>query len=77
MHLSLSDLHPGKLARIVRIESVGAMVERRLCDFGIMEGTIISLKRALPFGGPVNIETKGQSIGIRRNVAANILVECL
>ncbi|HJV46233.1 MAG TPA: FeoA family protein [Bacillota bacterium] len=77
MFLSLSQLRPGKLARIVQINSINAMVERRLCDFGVMEGTIIQLKRTLPFGGPLAIVTKGQSIGIRRAVASKILVECI
>lgn len=70
----LSDIKAGCKARIVNTDSVSDIVRRRLTDFGIMEGSTVSIKRILPFGGPIAIEVRGQWIGIRRCEACKIEV---
>ncbi|PLT31137.1 MULTISPECIES: FeoA family protein [Peribacillus] len=71
----LTELQPGGRAKILDIEKVNVLVKRRLLDLGVIEGTEISIKRILPFGGPFALEAGGQSIGIRRKEAKLIQVE--
>ncbi|MFJ5622516.1 ferrous iron transport protein A [Peribacillus loiseleuriae] len=73
----LTDIHVGEKVRITNMERMNKLVLRRLLDLGIMEGSNIKIKRILPLGGPIAIETKGQLIGIRRNEAKMIRVESL
>jgi ferrous iron transport protein A len=73
--MTLTQIGKEKIARIINMESVSPVVRRRLLDMGIMEGTLVQLKRSLPFGGPCMIEAEGQWIGIRRSDADNIRVE--
>lgn len=75
--LKLTDIIIGKSFRIIDTTAVTEIVRRRLIDMGIMEGSIVSLKKALPFGGPCTIEVDGQWIAIRRKEANGIRVEAL
>lgn len=73
----LTEIHAGIKVRIKNITQMNELVQRRLLDLGIMEGSIIKIKRILPLGGPIAIEAKGQLIGIRRREAKMIRVESL
>lgn len=73
--MRLTDLQVGEKARIINTDHMNELVQRRLLDLGIMDGTLISIKRNLPLGGPVAVETKGQLIGLRRREAKLIQVE--
>ncbi|KSU84017.1 FeoA family protein [Fictibacillus enclensis] len=70
----LTDIKAGGKAKITNTEHVNVLVRRRLLDLGIMEGTEISIKRILPFGGPFAVEAGGQWVGIRRSEAKLIQV---
>ncbi|MDD6175956.1 MAG: FeoA family protein [Firmicutes bacterium] len=48
---------------------------RRLIDLGITENAVIVVKKAAPFGGPLEIEVKGSRLGIRREQAKNIVLQ--
>ena len=65
----------GEKGKIVNISKVGRMVQRRLLDLGITEGSEVCVKCVMPFGGPVMIESCGQCVGLRRNEAGLIEVE--
>lgn len=71
----LTDIFEGELVRITKTSGTDELVQRRLLDFGVMEGTLVKIKRVLPLGGPIAIEAKGQLIGIRRRDAKMIRVE--
>ncbi|MBS4177754.1 FeoA family protein [Lederbergia citrea] len=71
----LSDIHAGEKVRITNTDWINELVQRRLLDLGIMEGSVLKIKRILPLGGPITIEAKGQLIGIRRCEAKKIRVE--
>ncbi len=70
-----SLIKAGGKGKIKDISHVGHLVQRRLLDFGITEGSEICVKCVMPFGGPIMIESCGQCIGIRRREAAQIEVE--
>ncbi|NIK77092.1 ferrous iron transport protein A [Paenibacillus castaneae] len=73
----LTDIHQGEEVRITNTNRMNELVQRRLLDLGILEGSLVRIKHILPLGGPIAIETKGQLIGIRRRDARMIGVECI
>ena len=70
-------LKTGDKGKIVDISHVGHLVQRRLLDLGITEGSEVCVKCVMPFGGPIMIESCGQCVGIRRKEAIQIEVEKL
>jgi ferrous iron transport protein A len=68
-------LKAGGKAKIINLSQVGRLVQRRLLDLGITEGSEICVKCVMPFGGPIMIESCGQCVGIRRREAVQIEVE--
>jgi ferrous iron transport protein A len=65
----------GEKGKIKNISKVGRLVQRRLLDLGITEGSEVCVKCVMPFGGPVMIESCGQCVGLRRKEALLIEVE--
>ncbi|MED1470308.1 FeoA family protein [Bacillus salipaludis] len=70
-------LKAGDRGKIVDVSHIGHLVQRRLLDLGITEGSEVCVKCVMPFGGPIMIESCGQCIGIRRKEANQIEVEKL
>lgn len=68
-------LKAGGKGKIINLSQVGLLVQRRLLDLGITEGSEVCVKCVMPFGGPVMIESCGQCVGIRRREAVQIEVE--
>ncbi|OCA84559.1 iron transporter FeoA [Bacillus sp. FJAT-27225] len=73
--IMLAQLKTGEKATIKNISMVDRLVQRRLLDLGITEGSEVCIKCILPFGGPIMIESCGQCIGIRRKEAKCIELE--
>ncbi|MBC8081367.1 MAG: ferrous iron transport protein A [Gorillibacterium sp.] len=73
--MKLTETVVGDIVRITGLDLVNHMVRRRLIDLGIMEGTLISIKKPLPFWGPYTLVACGQRIAIRRSEAHKIRVE--
>ncbi|MBL4955156.1 FeoA family protein [Neobacillus sp. OS1-32] len=64
----------GDKGKIVDLSHVSQLVQRRLLDLGITEGSEVCVKCVMPFGGPIMIESCGQCIGIRRKEAIQMEV---
>lgn len=73
----VGQLKAGDKGKIIDISHVGHLVQRRLLDLGITEGSEVCVKCIMPFGGPIMIESCGQCVGIRRKEADFIEVERL
>ncbi|MFN3741182.1 MAG: ferrous iron transport protein A [Anaerolineales bacterium] len=73
--MKLSQVQPGLRVRILRVERQG--VRQRLALHGLLEGDIVCLKRAAPWGGPLLIEADGRDVAIGRGIAEKIEVEPL
>jgi ferrous iron transport protein A len=71
----LTEINQGNQARIIDISKVSQIVQRRLVDLDILEGSVVCIKRILSFRGPIAIEANGQCIAIRRQEAHAIKVE--
>ncbi|MEW5937704.1 MAG: metal-dependent transcriptional regulator [Candidatus Thermoplasmatota archaeon] len=70
----LIQLKPEQKGRIAHLEG-GHAVMRRLCDLGLTPGTIVTVVRAAPFKGPVEISVRGCALVLGRGIAARIYVE--
>ncbi|MEH7109888.1 MULTISPECIES: FeoA family protein [Bacillaceae] len=68
------SLKAGEKGKIIDISHVSHLVQRRLLDLGITEGSEVCVKCVMPFGGPIMIESCGQCVGIRRKEAVHIEV---
>lgn len=73
----LGQLKEGEKCKIIDLSGASQLVQRRLLDLGIMEGSEICIKCVMPFGGPYLLESSGQSVGIRRKEACLIGVQKL
>lgn len=69
------SLKAGDKGIIINISHVTPLVQRRLLDLGITEGSEVCVKCVMPFGGPIMIESNGQCVGIRRKEAEQLEVE--
>ena len=74
MSKRLSELEPGDVAVIVRIEDSGA-VARRIADMGLIPGTKVKVVRKAPLGDPIEFEVRGYNLSLRRNEAELVIVE--
>ncbi|MBB6671394.1 FeoA family protein [Cohnella nanjingensis] len=75
--MALTEMRRGSKGKVVDLGSVSMLVRRRLCDLGVTEGAVVSVRKMLPFGGPCTIESNGQWIAIRRKEAQAMRVEAL
>ncbi|WP_265458261.1 ferrous iron transport protein A [Enterococcus sp. HY326] len=71
---SLDMLAIGEKAKVVRIYGSGA-VKRRLMDMGLTRGTEILVRNLAPLGDPIEITLRGYQLSLRKNEAAQVLVE--
>lgn len=74
--MTLSELRPGQLCEVVRIESTDSVFKRRLASLGLVPGAPVSLDRAAPFGDPRIYIVMGYCLGLRNAEAASVTI-CL
>lgn len=72
--MTLATLKAGEKGRITKIEVEGAM-KRRLMDMGLLIGEEVSVDRAAPFGGPIEITIKGYNLSLRKKEAQGIIID--
>lgn len=72
--MTVDDLKYGESAEVVSIGSSGAL-RRRIIDMGITPGAIVIMRKAAPFGDPIEINVRGYELSIRRSEAKEITVK--
>ena len=72
--LTLSRLDIGQ-AGVVRGLRATGLVRRRLLDLGFCPGTVIDVVRSSPLGDPICYRLKGSAVALRRQDAADVLVD--
>lgn len=72
--IPLNQLKKEEVGIIVRVNSRGAL-RQRLLDMGIVTGETIRLKHKAPFGDPLEFSLKDYQISLRKEEAAEIMVE--
>ena len=70
-------LHGRKEGERLRIVSISRSrgIRRQRTQMGIQVGDMVHVKRCVPFGGPILIETRGGSIALSKEYAERIKVE--
>lgn len=72
--MTLRELQPGQIARVVAINAEGAF-KRRIMDMGITAGVTVKLIRIAPLGDPIEVTLRGYQLSLRKDEAASIQVE--
>ena len=72
----VNNMKPSEKGRVISIGSSGAL-RRRIIDMGITPGAVIVMKKAAPFGDPVQINVRGYELSMRRSEAREISVEVI
>ena len=71
---TVNDLRRGESGEVVSIGNSGA-VRRRIIDMGITPGAVIIMRKAAPFGDPLEINVRGYELSLRKAEAREITVE--
>ena len=71
----LSELKPGQVGVIVDIVGGSPRLRRRILDMGLVKGTRVKVVRAAPLKDPMEFQTSGYDLTLRRDEAKNIIVE--
>ncbi|MCD6260768.1 MAG: ferrous iron transport protein A [Thaumarchaeota archaeon] len=71
----LSELKPGQVGVIVDIVGGSPRLRRRILDMGLVKGTRIKVVRVAPLKDPIELQTSGYDLTLRRDEAKNIIVE--
>ena len=74
MEKILSELRPREKGLVKNIYGEGPL-HKRLLDMGIIKGTKIEVTKVAPLGDPVDIKVKGYHLSLRKEEAAQILIE--
>ena len=76
MMKKLDELIVGETGLIKSIEGEGK-IRRRLFDMGVTPGASVYLRKKAPLGDPLQIEVRGYSLSIRKEIASKIEVEVI
>ena len=71
---TLKDVKIGSTVKVVKLHGEGA-IKRRIMDMGITKGVELYVRKAAPFGDPIEIHVRGYELSIRRADAEMVEVE--
>jgi Fe2+ transport system protein FeoA len=74
MSRSLAEIPLGRTAKVTSVAGPRAF-RRRLLEMGLIPGTDVKVITIAPLGDPLQIEVRGGQWSIRRNEAAQIMIE--
>jgi Fe2+ transport system protein FeoA len=74
MEKPLSELKPKQSCKVKKIQGEGTL-PKRLLDMGIIRGTEIEVIKVAPLGDPIDIKVKGYHLSLRKEEAAQVVVE--
>jgi ferrous iron transport protein A len=69
--VKLSDCRPGHRGRVTGFDG-DATLTQRLMELGLLEGTEVSVVRASPFRGPLEITFERSTLSLRRAEAEGV-----
>ncbi len=72
--LALSELKSGQSGKIQFIRG-GHTVLQRLLDMGLTPSTKVTLVKAAPFEGPIEVSVRGSKLALGRGIASKVFVE--
>jgi Fe2+ transport system protein FeoA len=72
--MTLEQLAPHAPARVIAVEAADPTM-LRLMEMGLVPGAPVLVKKAAPFGGPLQIQVRDYLLSIRRSEARRLAVE--
>ena len=75
--MTLNSLAVGESCMIRQVGNQRGAVKRRLVDMGLTPGTSVKLVKVAPMGDPLEVSLRGYELSLRREDAAQIVVEPL
>ena len=73
---TLNNLIENQICKVKSVNVIGKL-KYRLLDMGIVPKTKIKLTKKAPLGDPLQIEVRGYSLSIRKEIASKIEVEVI
>ncbi len=74
LKITLDKLPRGTAAQVLKVKALSRALQQRLLSMGIVEGASVLFKGVAPLGDPLQIETMGYLLSLRRSEAAQIEV---
>ena len=71
---TLKDVAVGDKAIVKRLSGEGAL-KRRIMDMGVTKCVEVLVRRVAPLGDPIEVTVRGYELSLRKDEAANIIVE--
>ena len=71
---TLKDVAVGDSAIVKKLSGEGAL-KRRIMDMGVTKGVEIFVRKVAPLGDPIEVTVRGYELSLRKDEAANIIVE--
>ena len=71
---TLKDLKPGQKGNVSLIMGKGPM-KRRMLDMGVTRGIEVFVEKVAPLGDPIEVKVRGYNLTLRKDEAANIVIE--
>ena len=71
---TLREASIGDTVKVVKLHGEGP-IKRRIMDMGITKGVEIYVRKAAPFGDPVEVTVRGYELSLRKADAEMIAVE--
>ena len=71
---TLKDVAVGDKAIVKRLSGEGAL-KRLIMDMGVTKGVEVLVRRVAPLGDPIEVTVRGYELSLRKDEAANIIVE--
>ncbi|MCL2277493.1 MAG: ferrous iron transport protein A [Treponema sp.] len=63
--MTLKEIKPGTLIRVVKIGGEGP-VKRRIMEMGVTKGVEIYVRKVAPLGDPIEINVRGYELSLRK-----------
>ena len=75
MQKTLNTFVVGEKGKVLALMAQGKM-KRKLFDMGVTTGVEIELKKVAPLGDPLQLKLRGYDLLLRKDEAANVVMEC-
>lgn len=73
--MRLSELKDGQQAKVSAFVGLSVDLKKKLMVMGVLPNTDVRVIRRAPMGDPLQVEVRGVSLAIRKNIAAEIEIE--
>ncbi len=71
---TLREASIGDTVKVVKLHGEGP-IKRRIMDMGVTKGVEVLVRRVAPLGDPIEVTVRGYELSLRKDEAANIIVE--